>query len=291
MGRRPKQYARANGDHNIRTDVPKNVWRVAERIGTMYGKTTEPGIYGMWLLLKRVGYLFEKGDAAWVGDVEFERALKAELNQHEMLIDGDDIDINKLHRSPKLKSGFVGVYANGKGFRAFARERGGIEKTLGTFSSALEAAHRRYLYYKVSDLPYGELEVEMDHLRRTDMHCQQLDDKALIREIIRHAEVAGTTHLIFGPFSASIIPTWAQDAPRPAVPAPAPTIGWEAPPQAIPEPPRSGRFGPARVLYSSKDGNGKGKPPPAAPEKPKLPRMEDLGFLPHDEDGPWRPEE
>jgi len=77
------------------------------------------------------------------------------------------IDLMKLHRSAKTKSGFEGVYSNGKGFRATGKDpatRVGLIH-LGTFPSAEDAAWARYVHYTKNKLPYGQLEMALEKTR------------------------------------------------------------------------------------------------------------------------------
>lgn len=76
------------------------------------------------------------------------------------------IEVGKLHRSTRTKSGFVGVYANGKGYRAMARgageNAGSAQVSIGTFPTAESAAWARHLHYKKNGFPYGEIEAFLD---------------------------------------------------------------------------------------------------------------------------------
>ena len=77
------------------------------------------------------------------------------------------IDFKKLHRSEKTKSGFVGIYMNGQGFRATGRASvtSSEHVYIGTYQTAEEAAWKRYLHYKEQGLPYGELETVIEKYR------------------------------------------------------------------------------------------------------------------------------
>lgn len=135
--------------------------------------------------------MLQAGQAGYLGPL-FEQALKEVRNEHHGAISpGEAINLAKLHRSTKTKAGFMGVYANGKGFRAMARHQG-VEKYIGTFDSAEEAAWKRYLYYQEHKLPYGELEVEIAHWRAQG---DQGTDEQLKARILQHAKDVGTLHL------------------------------------------------------------------------------------------------
>jgi len=103
-----------------------------------------------------------------------------------------NVDLTVLHRSTSTKSGYVGVYANGKGFRAVGRK----SAYLGTFDSAEEAAFKRYLVYKQNKLPYGELEIEVDKRRAFG---DQGTDQELAEQILQFARENNQMH-IYGPW-------------------------------------------------------------------------------------------
>lgn len=142
-------------------------------------------------MLMELGTRFEQGDASFLGPIWLRALKRALANNYGALADGPKIDFDKLHRSAKTKSGFVGVYANGKGFRAMAKVEG-IESYVGTFQTAEEAAWRRFLYYKENKIPYGELEVDIAAWRARG---EQGDDMHLAREIIKHSKLVGTFHI------------------------------------------------------------------------------------------------
>lgn len=104
---------------------------------------------------------------------EFARIIKALVANDQIGSLGlPAVDITKLHRSSKTKSGFIGVYANGKGFRAVGKGSGvggNIRTTdvnIGTYPTAEQAAWARLLHYKRHKLPYGELEEQLEYWRR-----------------------------------------------------------------------------------------------------------------------------
>ena len=99
-----------------------------------------------WFLV-RVEAMIESGDIAKLG-FEFDRAYRL------METDAPGMDLTLLHRSEKTKSGFVGVYANGKGYRAMGPDG----HNLGTFPTSEKAAWERYLYCRKHALTYGPLE-------------------------------------------------------------------------------------------------------------------------------------
>jgi hypothetical protein len=95
-------------------------------------------------------------------------------------------DLSKLHRSHKCKSGFVGVYANGNGYRAEGRDpqtrRGSI--MLGSFKTAEDAALARYHHYRRHNLAYGELETLMERMLEREPHTREYSEERLKHEVI-----------------------------------------------------------------------------------------------------------
>lgn len=134
---------------------------------------------------------------------------------------GPPIDYAKLHTSARAKSGYAGVYANGKGFRAMAKTADGLQY-IGTFKTADEAAWKRYQHYIANELPYGELEIEMDRWRNPQDPSEMPftgTDEQLIAAIREHAERAGTTRVIFGANDENVPAKYRRGALRPKAPA------------------------------------------------------------------------
>lgn len=77
------------------------------------------------------------------------------------------IDTARLHRSDKTKSGFVGVYSNGKGFNAQAKTSVAepAQISLGTFPTAVQAAEARRIHYFKQGIPYGRLGEKIESYR------------------------------------------------------------------------------------------------------------------------------
>lgn len=123
-------------------------------------------LVGLAMIQNRIAALLEDGKAEFLGP-EYTHALKrVRADAFGTIGNGPPIDLNKLHRSDKIKSGFVGVYPNGKGFRAEGRLKNRTQtKYLGTFDTAEEAAWIRYLYYKTEGIPYGPMEERILELR------------------------------------------------------------------------------------------------------------------------------
>ena len=139
----------------------------------------------MSVLLDQIDAMIAAGNLSWLS-AEWQRCGKAAGGQPTKRRLA--IDTSKLHRNPKLKSGFQGVYANGQGFQAVGR-RG---EYLVRCSTAEEAAWRRYLHYAQHALPYGELELTIDDLRKCG---EQGSDTDLRRVALETAQLSGTLHL------------------------------------------------------------------------------------------------
>jgi hypothetical protein len=149
------------------------------------------------MLLLQVDQRILKFDVGFLSG-DFERAVtSAREKNFGMLNEAKPINLSLLHRSTKTKSGFVGVYANGKGFRAMVTS-GESMHSIGTFPSAEEAAWRRREHYLSNGLPYGELEIEMERWRKGELGTPfKGTDAQLIEEIKKHALNAGTYDEIF----------------------------------------------------------------------------------------------
>lgn len=131
------------------------------------------------LLINQINTSVALGDVKFLGSFAAyaQGALNARVDQFD---DGTPaIEYDRLHESDRTKSGFVGVYQNGQGFRAHA-ESGHGQKTIGTFPTAAEAAWRRYLYYKKHHLPYGHFEAMLGKCRK-DPRYKDLPERAIYK--------------------------------------------------------------------------------------------------------------
>lgn len=228
MGRRKLAYLDPVGRVNVRLIIPQVVWALAIRVGHAQTARTQlfrvnsddrAGMIGMTLLMKGIEELFDNGDAKWLPDRDFALALSkvADENYGTIPSPGSTIDLTKLHKNPKLKSGFHGVYANGQGFRAMGRDFAGKAIVIGTFKTSEEAAHRRMTYYRTNNLAYGELEEEMERWRADVQQWgvpSQATDEELIRQIRSYHDSAGTTERIFGPNCVSFEPATSKKLPK-----------------------------------------------------------------------------
>lgn len=211
-----------NGAWSVRIVTEKGLHDVVKRVGEAHmasgvSKIKDPAVHGLWLLLRKISQLFEEGDVSWLHDRDFEQAIQQLKGLNFGKIEDGGIDINLLHRTKKMKSGFEGVYATNGGFRAQATHAG-VQKVVGTFKTAEEAAHRRRLYYAAHDLPYGELEFEMAKWRSKYDDAKSMDDLTLIRAIDRHAREVNTWEQIFGEGTGTIVPKGALDDVEPVQP-------------------------------------------------------------------------
>lgn len=197
MGRLPKVIPHADGSCSVRVTIPRALFLVTQAHAERFGLRIDVSL--SMLFTELAAAVASRKASAFLSATWIEAMRKVNVDNFGVLEEGPPIDLSKLHRSAKTKSGFVGVYANGKGFRAAARVPNGggsAEKHLGTFDTAEEAAWRRYLYYKEHKLPYGELEVEVDAWRKRG---ETGTDEELVREILDHARQVGTIH-IFEPW-------------------------------------------------------------------------------------------
>lgn len=147
--------------------MPANVWALAGQLGEQWQIAQ---IQALRVIIDHIGAWLDETKANVLGPV-FKSAYEHLLASDAIAYDGlPGIDISKIHRSDKTRSGFVGVYANGKGFRAMAKMLGdgkyAVQKSIGTFPTAERAGWARYLHYKKHKLPYGVLEEKLEELKR-----------------------------------------------------------------------------------------------------------------------------
>lgn len=232
MGRRPFTYRDAGGNVNIRSTVTDRLWAIVVKVGWLYAKrypgtyrvkTDErAGLVGLSMLFEEFDKLIGEGDLKWMSNPMFHQALREIKDGNWGVVAGPEgkIDINLLHKTTKLKSGFVGVYANGQGFRAMGKDFAGKTIVIGTFQTAEEAAYRRRLHYKINNYAYGELEEEMQKWRDDPgWGAQDYDDRQLIAAIKDHlGRMPGGMNFVFGPNCCTIEPVFPdepEDIPRP----------------------------------------------------------------------------
>lgn len=188
MPRIPKIIRAGNGDISMRLTIPRPIVLLVEKFAARYSIELESA-FG--LMFGQISSLLNVGQASFLGPM-YEELLKEVRDENFGAISsGTPLDLSKLHRNQKLKSGFHGVYANGNGFRAVAP--GG--KYITTAPTAEEAAWRRYLYHRERGLPYGELEIEVDKWRANGWITPGMTMRTLITTIMSDATNAGTDHL------------------------------------------------------------------------------------------------
>lgn len=186
MGRKPKFIKDANGDVSVRIKVRRPIWLICEDLASEFEIRPDKAFE---MLLRRLAAIFvdnrhPPGIAALLGHDVVDSLVRVRRANFGSIDSGPAIDISKLHRSPKLKSGFVGVYPSGRHYRAEGRSIDGSpgRKHLGTFETAEEAAWARFMYYDEHDLPYGIWEEEIDAQREAG---RTESDAVLIREFER----------------------------------------------------------------------------------------------------------
>lgn len=173
-----------------RVNVPLGLWRLIEELAVTMDATPK---WCFNMLLDRVEYLVLSGKDNLFG-FEFERARLALANQGKPLGPSGvpTIDINLLHQSDKLKSGFVGVYANGTGFRAMGiNPATKTMMTIGTFPTSERAAEMRRMHYLKHNLPYGSVADQLTLFANTDKY-RHLSDETKRRIAINQLAQSGT---------------------------------------------------------------------------------------------------
>lgn len=154
----PDEY----GFRTMLSDIHPSTWNLALILSA---QLKVPPRAALRVIHQAIGVKLEREGAAFLGGI-FESAFTyIEQNPDKFSSRGlPPIDFDALHTSVKTKSGYVGVYTNGKGFRAMAK----LSKTnpkvvsIGTFPTAEQAAWARHLHYKKEGLPYGVLEEEIE---------------------------------------------------------------------------------------------------------------------------------
>lgn len=192
---RPRIKLSEQGDANVRVDVPRPIWLIATELGREYGIKGDKAVR---MLLKRLGDAFVDPRRAQVltqvlgpdVGIAVETARRSNFGA---IASGAQIDLSKLARSTRLKSGFDGVVQQGNGWRADARSFDGIGLIkLGVYQSPEEAAWVRFLYYEQHSLPYGAWEAGIDRLRKEG---QAGSDAELIQIYEETNRLCGQEHL------------------------------------------------------------------------------------------------
>ncbi len=194
------------------------LWKYAEEIGRHYfGATSDPTANGLEFILRRISDQIEIGDASFAQDTGMQRCLDTMISNNAgrpLTLDAMGIDIAALHKNPKCRSGYAGVYANGKGYRAEGHDGSGKPVHIGTFKSPEEAAWKRRVWYLTNKLPYGELEDELMRQRNEFPMYARLPLAAQIDAARQHLMRVDKTHLVFGPGTSTIEPPLPDLAPE-----------------------------------------------------------------------------
>lgn len=176
----------------LRLEIPRPIWEAVGSFAKLLNISAEKALD---LLLLRVSALIEQGDSAFLGP-EWQKATASAKADNFNVLEGPKIDLTKLHRNPKAKSGYVGVYTNGKGFRAMGADPGTrLPIYLGTRDNPEAAAWLRYQHYKKHELPYGELELEIQKYR--DEYHDTRPEADIIKDIREESQRLGYFHVIF----------------------------------------------------------------------------------------------
>lgn len=173
MGRKPTVVDAGQELLSVRVNISRSLWALLEKASAKFSLKPEHGLQMLMTALDRhmadpsakVDWLWpelrsviEAERLAWIHDkrARLDEQEAAELNA---------MDLAVLERSERTKSGYTGVYANGKGFRAMVKMAKGPLIALKTHETAEAAAWERYLYCQEKRIPYGELAAEMDQHR------------------------------------------------------------------------------------------------------------------------------
>jgi hypothetical protein len=140
------------------------------------------------MLFRDVQYLADSDQIKTLGfywDKSVKRLQQRQEHAAQVAHDNNQ-DLSKLHRSDKCKSGFVGVYSNGNGYRAEGKNPHDPKSTItvGSFKTAEEAALARLHHHQKYKLPYGKLEEEMVKIRHNEEWLRDLPDERVKHEVI-----------------------------------------------------------------------------------------------------------
>jgi hypothetical protein len=181
MTRRPRIETADDGSVTLRVKLQPSTWALIAGYAAKLGLNEEDAAR---IFLQQIDALIAADSLTWLS-IDW-RAIAKELRAAGPAL--PEIDVSKLHRSSRVKSGFYGVYANGQGFRAIGR----WNEYIITVGSAELAAWHRYQHYIKHGHPYGELELEIDRLRREG---ELGTDQDLRRVALETAKLTGTLHL------------------------------------------------------------------------------------------------
>jgi hypothetical protein len=170
---------------DIRIVVPAKLWALLEEVGRVMRASPKWCLGHVFMTIE---HMAESDDIAALGFeyVKAAKQLRARREHEEEQARATDPDLTKLHRSDKTKSGFVGVYSNGKGYRAEGRDpvtrKGAV--TLGTFPDAESAALARLKHYTRYGMPYGRIADLIEQYREREEALRTMSDERVKHEVI-----------------------------------------------------------------------------------------------------------
>lgn len=157
--RKPRVEELADGAITVRLRIPRGVRLVADQFAKAYAVKLDVALR---LLMDGLESKFDSGDVEDLGP-GWAKALNDAEGFNVGALSDPPIELSSLHRSARTKSGFVGVYANGKGFRAQGRDpKTHRDIHVGQAATAEAAAWKRYLHYQKHGLPYGQYEADIE---------------------------------------------------------------------------------------------------------------------------------
>ena len=149
----PKKTDESISEHVLKVTFPSSLWEVFEQFARSMHLSVAQAV---GLFIRHVELQVRAGNYAVLGELIGSEANKiAGSEKSRGIVSVDSKLLSKLEKSPRTKSGYAGVYANGKGFLAVYH---GL--TLGTYPTSERAALERKLHCERNRLPYGEIEAE-----------------------------------------------------------------------------------------------------------------------------------
>jgi len=161
-----------NSTYRRRVEIPINLWKLFEETSKITRIKTGL-LFDLWLY--RVTIRAASGQLDEAMGPEFMQAYQQMQMRGGIKPIDAGIDTSLLHRSSRLKSGYVGVYANGKGFRADGTHPSGKGvQYIGTFQTPEAAAWARYIHHKQHNLPYGDTAEAIEQLFKEIARAKQM---------------------------------------------------------------------------------------------------------------------
>jgi hypothetical protein len=142
----------------IKSIIPTTIWRLIERYAELLGVVPAQAYK---IFLDRIALLIEEGDPKFFDflGLDIKSTINSLTGEEKFVPDNSPkIDISLLEQDVKIKSGFTGVYPNGKSFRATAPKSKSDKSviTIATCPTPEMAAWKRYLHFKKEGLKYGD---------------------------------------------------------------------------------------------------------------------------------------